>query len=141
METSCVFCKIIAGTLPSSVIYEDEDTLAFLDIAPIMHGHALVIPKKHYTDLEPTPAALLGKVMETVQKVARAQTRALRADGVNIHQANGTAAGQVVFHLHFHVIPRFAGDNHSWNWNTRPYASPAEMHRLSQEIKAAMPHG
>ena len=116
MKDDCIFCRIVAGSLPCVRLCEDGDVLAFMDIGPIVKGHALVIPKAHrdpITDLSPD---LLGRVMAMVQRVAAAQRRGLKADGVNVHQANGAAAGQVVPHVHVHVIPRFNGDGHRWNW-------------------------
>jgi len=134
----CIFCKLVAGKIPSTRIYEDEETLAFLDIAPIINGHALVIPKTHFDPLTATPPAILAACMATVQRVAQAQLTALGADGVNIHQANGAAAGQVVPHLHFHVIPRFAGDGHHWNWHGHAYGNMAEMQELGSKLKRAI---
>jgi histidine triad (HIT) family protein len=137
MQEDCIFCKIIAGQIPSSKIYEDEDTLAFMDIGPIVKGHILVIPKRHYAHLLETPDEVLAKLIKVVQKIAGAQKRALRADGVNIMQSNGRAAGQVVDHIHFHIIPRFNTDGHHWNWRAQKYADSKEMQALAEKIKNA----
>lgn len=105
-----VFSKIIRKELPAHIVYEDDDTLAFLDRAPVHPGHTLVIPKKPartILDIDPGSLASLSK---TVQRVARAVMAATEADGINIISNNESAAGQVVFHLHFHVIPRFSSD-------------------------------
>lgn len=134
----CIFCKLVAGEIPSTRIYEDEETLAFLDIAPIITGHTLVIPKTHFDPLTATPPAILAACMATVQRVAQAQLEALGADGVNVHQANGVAAGQVVPHLHFHVIPRFADDGHHWNWHGHAYAGMAAMQALGSKLHNAI---
>ena len=139
MNVDCIFCKIVAGTLPSCKVYEDDATLAFMDIGPIVRGHTLVIPKKHYDPLIQTPADVLGKLIAVVQKIAAAQTRALKADGINVMQSNGKAAGQVVPHIHFHVIPRFLQDGHSWNWHPKPYADPHEIRQLAESIKQSLP--
>ena len=136
--TDCIFCKIIAGTIPSTKLYEDDDVLAFMDIGPLVHGHALVIPKAHYNLLMDTPDDVLAKVIAVVRRIARAQQAGLGADGVNIHQANGSTAGQVVGHLHVHVVPRFADDGHHWNWAPRPYADPSEAIALAERIRAAL---
>jgi histidine triad (HIT) family protein len=138
MSEGCIFCRIVRGELPSTRIYEDEDVLAFMDIGPIVKGHALVIPKKHFDPVTAVPADHLAKVMAVVQKVVAAQLKGLKADGVNVHQSNGAAAGQVVPHVHFHVIPRFATDGHKWNWSAKKYESPDEMAKLAASIKAAI---
>jgi len=137
--SDCIFCKIIAGEIPSIKIYEDEYSLSFMDIGPIVKGHALVIPKAHYNSLSETPNDVLAHVMSMVQIVAQAMQNGLGADGINIHQANGQAAGQVVPHLHFHVIPRFKHDGHHWNWTPHPYADLSEATALADRIQAALP--
>jgi histidine triad (HIT) family protein len=134
----CIFCKIVAGGIPAVRLYEDEQTLAFMDIAPVVKGHALVIPKAHFDPLTATPPALLAACIATVQRIAQAQMTAMKADGVNIHQANGAAAGQVVPHLHFHIIPRFHGDGHHWNWHGGRYESTEEMTRLGERLRNAV---
>jgi histidine triad (HIT) family protein len=138
VNDTCVFCKIVAGRIPSTKVYEDDAVLAFIDIGPIVKGHVLVIPKEHFDPLTAVPAALLGRVMEVVQKVAAAQITGLGADGVNLHQANGAAAGQVVPHVHVHVIPRFNDDGHRWNWKSTTYAAPAEAAAMADRIRGAM---
>lgn len=106
----CIFCKILKGELPSYKIYEDEFTYAFLDISCDMYGHTLVIPKKHSVNVLDTDADTLGHVIATAQKVAKHYVEACGFDGVNIFNANRSAAQQSVFHLHFHVIPRMSDD-------------------------------
>ena len=138
MNADCIFCKIVAGQLPSCKVYEDADTLAFMDIGPIVKGHTLVIPKVHYDPLIATPPGVLQKLIVVVQKIAQAHIRAFKADGINVMQSNGRVAGQVVPHLHFHVIPRFAGDGHHWNWTAHPYSKSDEMDAMAARIKAAM---
>ncbi len=110
-----------------------------MDIGPIVKGHALVIPKAHHNALAQTPDDVLAQVIAVVRRIAQAQQEGLGADGVNIHQANGAAAGQVVPHLHFHVIPRFKHDGHHWNWTPHPYADLSEAAALADRIKAALP--
>jgi histidine triad (HIT) family protein len=134
----CIFCKIIAGQIPSCKIYEDGDTVAFMDIGPIVKGHALVVPKRHYADITDTPADVFRRLMATAQMLALAQKRALKADGVNIMQSNGRAAGQVVDHIHVHIIPRFNADGHHWNWKAQKYADNSEMQGLAEKIKNAL---
>jgi len=105
-----VFAKMLRGEIPSHKIYEDEDTLAFLDIMPRSEGHALVVTKETARDLFDISPAALGKLMAVVQKLAPVIKEAVGADGVLIAQFNGAAAGQTVFHLHVHIIPRKEGE-------------------------------
>lgn len=106
----CIFCKIIAGELPSHKVYEDGDTLAFLDISPVNYGHTLVVPKKHFTNFEDTPEKELDKVGRAVKKVGRAIKEGLGVKGYNVGANNDPVAGQIISHLHFHIIPRSEGD-------------------------------
>jgi len=107
----CIFCKIVGREAPASIVYEDEATLAFLDIRPMTPGHTLVIPKSHAAYLEEMPEGTAGPILGTASKVAAALRRSgLRCEAVNLWLANGKEAGQVVFHVHIHVIPRFRGD-------------------------------
>ena len=133
-----IFEKIIAREIPATVVYEDEDTLAFLDIGPIIKGHTLVIPKTVYDPITETPDEVISKLMCVAKRIAAAQMNELGADGVNIMQNNGAAAGQEVPHLHIHVIPRFEGDGHHWNWNAKTYDSPDEMVRVAEKIKKGL---
>ena len=134
MIEGCVFCKIVAGELPATKVYEDEDTLAFMDIGPVVQGHVLVIPKSHYDPITKTPPEVLQKLITIVQKIAQAQCGGLGADGINIAQANGSVAGQEVPHIHFHVIPRFKDDKHSWSWKAGKYDSQDAIQAKAQRI-------
>lgn len=107
----CIFCRIIAGTIPASTVYEDERTSAFLDIRPNNKGHVLVVPKTHHADVHTIPENDLCAVARTGKRIADVLRKAVGAEGVNLIMNNGAAAGQIVFHAHLHVIPRFAGDN------------------------------
>lgn len=107
----CIFCAIVAGDLPASVVDQDDDTLAFMDIRPITPGHLLVIPKEHATDLSELPGDIGGIVMQTAMRCAAAlRASDIPTEGINLFLADGPAAGQVVFHAHLHVIPRTRGD-------------------------------
>lgn len=106
----CVFCKIIAGDLPSSKIYEDEKVIAFLDIHPANKGHTLVLPKKHYENIFDFPDEALAELVVILKKIAIAINKSEKCDGINIIQNNNRAAGQMIPHIHFHVIPRFEND-------------------------------
>eukprot|EP00898_Chlorokybus_atmophyticus_P005168 jgi/Chlat1/5652/Chrsp37S05476 len=105
---NCIFCKIVGGQLPSHKLLETEHALAFLDAFPMTKGHALLVPKQHFADMSDAPADVIANVCRELPKLASAVQSATGADGVNVN--NGAAAGQVVFHVHFHLIPRFEGD-------------------------------
>jgi histidine triad (HIT) family protein len=138
MSDGCIFCKIISGELPATKVYEDDHTLAFMDISPVIHGHALVIPKAHYEQIAEVPDEDLARCIAVAKRVAHAQEEALGANGVNLHQANGAVAGQVVPHIHFHVIPRFDDDGHHWNWTHRDYDSMDDMATTGETLAAAI---
>jgi histidine triad (HIT) family protein len=108
-DDSNVFAKILRGELPAYKLYEDDDTLAFMDIMPRGKGHCLVIPKVPSRNILDVTPDSLAAVMETVQKLSQAVMKAFAADGVTVQQFNESAGGQVVFHLHVHIIPRFEG--------------------------------
>ena len=108
-DESCIFCKIVRKQAPSSVVYEDESVLAFLDIRPLNTGHILVIPKAHYVDIFGIPEEQLIQVHKFAKEVSLAVKKATEADGISIIQQNGKAAGQDIFHFHVHVVPRFEG--------------------------------
>ncbi|MDP3661555.1 MAG: HIT family protein [bacterium] len=133
--TSCIFCKIIAkGEIPSTEVYEDDNVYAFLDNSPSSIGHTLVVPKKHYENLFDIPDAELGILGARVKKVARAVKDALKADGINISMNNGRAAGQVVFHAHIHIIPRFNDDIFSHGKERKQYRD-GEMVEIASKIR------
>ncbi len=130
-----IFSRIVKGELPAAKIYEDERTLAFLDINPASRGHTLVICKEEYPGLLDLPPDLVLAVAQTTQIVARAIMTALEPDGFNIIQNNGTAAGQVVFHYHVHIIPRWDGDRVLSHW--RPGSTTAtELQTVAAAISA-----
>ena len=104
---TCIFCKILNKEIPSFKIYEDENTYAFLDINPINKGHTLVISKKHYKDIYDIPENTLKHLISTVKKLSIPIKQTTNADGISISQNNEEEAGQVIFHIHFHIIPKF----------------------------------
>jgi histidine triad (HIT) family protein len=106
---SCVFCKVARKQAPASYVYEDENVLAFLDIRPLNEGHTLVIPKEHYVTIFEAPEELVAHLHRIVKRVALAVRESTKGDGISIIQQNGKAAGQEIFHLHVHVIPRYEG--------------------------------
>lgn len=108
-DNNNVFAKILRGELPSQKVYEDAETLAFMDIMPRCEGHMLVVPKTPARNVLDASPAQLAACMRTVQKVSHAAMKAFGAAGITIQQFNESAGGQVVFHLHFHILPRFEG--------------------------------
>lgn len=110
VDRDCLFCKMAAGEIPCSKVYEDEHILAFMDINPVSKGHTLVIPKGHWPGLLEIPEGMGGPLLGGLAKVAAAVTEEAGADGFNIMQNNKAAAGQVIFHFHWHIVPRFEGD-------------------------------
>lgn len=110
MAEECLFCSIVVGNIPARKVYEDANTLAFLDINPRNPGHTLVIPKRHAPTILELPEADLVQTVRVVKRVAANLKRTLKADGISVAQNNGPVAGQVVNHLHFHVIPRYANE-------------------------------
>jgi len=132
-NNDCIFCKIVAGEIPCFKVYEDEHTLAFMDINPANRGHALVIPKVHSPDLYESPDETLAATLATARKVARAVRATVNPDGLNLVQANGPGAAQSVFHLHVHIMPRFTGDELKLNWGLKP-GDMDEIKTLSEEI-------
>lgn len=119
-DPDCIFCKIVAGEIPSAIVDEDELTLAFMDISPATRGHALVIPRKHAVDLLEIEPDELTAVMLASQRLAVRVSERLGADGVNLLNSCGNAAWQTVFHFHVHVIPRYAGDPLRLPWIPGP---------------------
>ena len=133
----CIFCKIANGVFGSATVYEDEDFRAVLDIAPAAKGHVLILPKKHMPDLLSIDPDVAAKALTVASKIANAQKKALGCDGINMLQNNGEAAGQSVFHLHIHLIPRFKGDSVGVPWKTLSYAD-GEAEEFAAKIRAEL---
>ncbi|MEK4034708.1 HIT family protein [Methylocystis sp. IM3] len=130
-----IFGKILRGEIPAHKVYEDEVALAFMDIMPRAEGHVLVIPKEDARGLLDVSSATLGELMKRVQHVARGLQKAFKADGLTLHQFNESAGGQVIYHLHFHLLPRWDGVA------LRPPGTMADNERLAEQaakIRAAM---
>jgi len=134
MDENCVFCKIVKGDIPSVKLFENDSVLAFLDIMPAAKGHSLVIPKRHHPQIIDVPHEDLKEAMLAVQKIGAAQMSALGADGFNVLQSNGEAAGQVIGHVHFHVIPRKKGDKLNFSW-VQNKEEKEELERYCRLIK------
>ncbi|MDH7564476.1 MAG: HIT family protein [Candidatus Bathyarchaeota archaeon] len=109
MEDNCVFCMIVEKKVPASLVYEDKHTIAFMDNHPVNEGHTLVIPKKHYATIYTLPERETARLCRVVKKVACEVKKAINPDGITISQQNERGAGQDVFHVHVHIIPRYAG--------------------------------
>ena len=133
-KDSCIFCKIVAGEIPSRKLYEDDKFIVILDLGPAARGHALVIPKEHYDDLYALPEELCGDVMMLSKKMAAQMTEKLKCDGFNLVQNNGEAAGQTVHHFHLHLIPRYEGDAAAVGWNSES-ADPTELCKLAESLR------
>lgn len=118
----CIFCKIIKKEIPCEVVFENNDVLAFLDISPVSHGHTLVVPKAHFDNFVKTPHDVVCKCVDAIKKIAPAIVSATGSEGFNIELNNGSAAGQVVFHTHFHIIPRLSNDG-LVNWTHQKYGA------------------
>ncbi len=131
----CVFCKIVAGKLPCSKVYEDDTVLSFLDINPIAQAHTLVITKSHYEYAHQCPPEVFARLAVKISEIADAVFQVSGADGYNIYCNNGKAAGQEVPHLHFHIIPRFDGDDVFKKWNTQKYQSSEQMNDICKKLR------
>ena len=142
-DANCIFCKIIAGSIPAVKVYESSNVLAFLDVQPIEKGHILVIPKRHWTSLMEVPVQdcedieCLEELTYIVRVAAKAVSRTF-ADGVNILQANGACAGQTVNHLHFHVVPRLSSGPIPpvWKSGAGQYTDESERNDYAEKIRA-----
>ena len=131
-----VFAKILRGEIPSHKVYEDAQTLAFMDVMPQADGHTLVIPKVEAESMLDVPPEALAATIVTTQRVARAVKAAFAAPGILVAQLNGSAAGQSVFHVHFHIVPRRAGLD--LKLHAREMADPAVLAAHAERIRAAL---
>jgi histidine triad (HIT) family protein len=132
-DPDCIFCKILAGELPGTIVDEDERTIAFMDIAPATRGHALVIPRAHTPDLLSIDPKDLRAVAVASQRLAARAKERLAADGVNLVNSCGAVAWQTIFHFHVHVIPRYDGDPLRLPWVPAP-GDPEEIAAAAQEL-------
>lgn len=136
-DTNCIFCKIIAGEIPSNTIYEDDEFKVILDLAPAAKGHALILPKSHYADVYEIDEEVAGKAMKLAKKLVMHMTEVLGCDGFNILQNNHEVAGQTVFHFHMHLIPRYkdAKNNDILKWSEEIF-SAEEMAEIRDALKS-----
>ena len=131
----CVFCSIISGEIPAITVYEEDQTLGFMDINPGNTGHLLVIPKQHYRNIFDIPPATAGRIMEVGTKLANAIKTALNPDGLNLFQSNEAAAFQSVFHFHLHLIPRWEDDSLVLPWKPKP-GDMDQIRNVAAQIQA-----
>ena len=135
--SDCVFCRIVAGQIPSTKVFEDEHTLAFMDLGQVNPGHVLVAVKRHAENLYGLDDAQAAAVARTSAHVARAIRDAFKPEGLSVYQANGKAAGQTVFHYHVHLLPRHAGDGMELTW---PVKNPPRerLENYAEKIRAML---
>ena len=133
-QADCIFCKIIAGEIPSNTIYEDDTFKVILDASPASKGHALILPKEHYADIYDIDEEVAGKAMKLAKKLAGHMTEVLGCDGFNILQNNHEVAGQTVFHFHMHLVPRFIKDTVTVTW-VPGQSDNEELDRLSKALR------
>jgi histidine triad (HIT) family protein len=136
-DPDCIFCKIVAGQIPSAKVLETDSAVAFLDINPVAPGHLLLVPKEHSTTLVDTSSAVLSAVVAYLPRLARAVLAATGAPALNVVQNNGREAGQVVNHLHFHLIPRKPGDEFRLHWPHGKYDGNA-LEEMRSRMAAAV---
>ena len=136
-DPDCIFCKIVAGQIPCFKLFEDAETLAFMDINPVHDGHCLVIPKAHHRDVFEIALEAIAAAARTAARVAKAVSETVKPDGLNLIQANGPGAGQSVGHFHIHVFPRRLGDGVPINWEPKP-GDMKEIETLYMRLKSAL---
>lgn len=132
-DDNCIFCKIASGQIPSHSIYEDEDFKVIMDISPASRGHAIILPKNHAANLFELPEDDASKIMQVAKRCATAMQKTLQFDGINILQNNGEIAGQTIFHLHVHLIPRYENDTVNIKWSHEE--SPDDPAELAEQIR------
>lgn len=139
--SECVFCRIAQGQLPAQRVFENDHCLAFLDIAPLAEGHLLVIPRRHYHCLHDVPPDEAAEIARALPRLGRALLAVTGAAGYNLLQNNGRVAGQVVEHVHFHLIPRQEGDGLGYRWPAGKYppGRAEQLHQRFRDVLASQP--
>ena len=133
----CIFCDIIAKKESAEILYENDKVISFLDIRPLNYGHTLVIPKTHYENFLSVPSKDLEALIQAAQLLSNAIVKSLAPDGFNIVVNNGVAAGQSIFHFHFHIIPRFKNDDFKFRPNLKSYGD-GSMKKFAEKIRSAV---
>lgn len=136
-DDNCIFCKIANGDIPSATVYEDQAFRVILDLSPASKGHALILPKSHYKDICEADEAVASKLFPLAAKLGSVMKQELGASGFNVVQNNGTSAGQTVFHLHVHVIPRYEDGPSMVTWEPKASDS-AELSQLADTLRKAL---
>ncbi len=136
-NSDCIFCKILDGEIPANKVLQDGDSLAFMDIGPLADGHVLLIPSEHYVTLDEMPAESAAAMLKHLPALTRAVQKVTGCEGVNVLQNNGKIAGQLVQHVHFHIIPRDVGGAFQFNWPTGTYP-PGRAESLAGAISEAL---
>lgn len=136
-DDNCIFCKIANGDIPSATVYEDQEFRVILDLSPASKGHALILPKSHYKDICEADEAVASKLFPLAAKLGSVMKQELGASGFNVVQNNGTSAGQTVFHLHVHVIPRYEDGPSMVTWEPKASDS-AELSQLADTLRKAL---
>jgi histidine triad (HIT) family protein len=137
-DPDCIFCRIAAGEVPASVVYRDDDILAFMAVPQASRGHVLVIPRSHYETCFDIDPHLVAPLFQTAVRIARAVNRTFAPDGLNLRQNNGRAAGQAVFHVHVHVLPRTAGVELDFHGASGIPSDRATLDQVAAQIAAAL---
>lgn len=132
-SSNCIFCKIVRGELNANIVFEDNRTVAFLDIRPVNLGHTLIVSRDHFVNLYDMPDDVLEEMAVNLRRIAKGVKTALNSDGINIGMNNGQAAGQIVSHAHMHIIPRYLGDG-LIHWPGKEYTD-GEMTEMAKRIK------
>jgi len=133
LDEECIFCKLANGRIPTNSIYEDEDFKVIMDASPASKGHCIILPKTHAKNLMELPEDYCEKILLVAKNCCRVLMEVLHCDGINVLQNNGEAAGQTVFHLHVHLIPRYEGDNVHIKWAAR--SETFDIEALAVEIR------
>jgi len=132
----CIFCKIIDGSIPNAIVFENDHFLVFMDKYPINYGHTLVIPKDHFNNILEMPNHLVGDLYKLVPMIAKAILSTIGGDGFNVSQNNGKSANQIVPHVHVHIIPRYSMEKIKGQWPSRKIAKIEELKELAEKIKS-----
>ncbi len=133
-KEGCIFCRIVKGEIPCQKVYEDNEILSFLDIGPVNPGHVLVVPKKHFATLLDLPDTLSAPMLAICKKIAVAQIKALGSQGFNLGINNFPASGQVIPHVHFHVMPRYPNDGLKL-WPNKKYEKQSEAEEIAKKLR------
>jgi histidine triad (HIT) family protein len=136
-DPNCVFCKIANKEIPAAVIHETDSVIAFVDMHPNNFGHSLVVPKDHLPNVYDLDEASWSAIGPVISRISKAVKKAVNADGINVHMNNDPAAGQVIFHAHFHIIPRFESDGLK-HFDQKSYEYPEQIEELAQKISSAI---